>query len=294
MRSRLLFLFFGLFVLQMTAAPKIKHVILIGCDGFGSYAFDKVDIPNIKKLKENGSYTLGMRTVLPSSSAVNWASMLMGAGPTLHGYTEWGSKTPEIPSVVTSKYGKFPSIYTLLREQESNSKTAAIYSWDGIEYLFEKEAVDIMVYAKSNEDFCVDTAATIIREQKPTFTFIHFNEPDNIGHKAGHDTKEYFDVVAKVDQRIGKIIAAVEAAGIANETIIIVTADHGGINKGHGGKTLQEVQVPFVICGPGIKKNHEIKDVMVIYDVAATLAKIFNLKQPQAWRGLPMFSIFGK
>jgi predicted AlkP superfamily phosphohydrolase/phosphomutase len=38
-------------------------------------------------MMENGSYTLKMRSVLPSSSAVNWASMFMGAGPELHGYT---------------------------------------------------------------------------------------------------------------------------------------------------------------------------------------------------------------
>lgn len=47
-----------------------------------------------------GCYTLKKRSVLPSSSAVNWASMFMGAGPELHGYTEWGSKTPELPSRV--------------------------------------------------------------------------------------------------------------------------------------------------------------------------------------------------
>ena len=42
---------------------------------------------------EDGSYTLKKRSALPSSSAINWASMFMGAGPELHGYTEWGSKT---------------------------------------------------------------------------------------------------------------------------------------------------------------------------------------------------------
>lgn len=68
--------------------PAPQHVIMIGLDGWGSYSFDKADMPNVKKLMSEGSYTLAKRSVLPSSSAVNWASMYMGAGPELHGYTE--------------------------------------------------------------------------------------------------------------------------------------------------------------------------------------------------------------
>ncbi len=76
---------------------KAKHVVFIGLDGWGAYSLPKADMPNVKKLMEDGSYTLKKRSALPSSSAINWASMFMGAGPELHGYTEWGSKTPELP-----------------------------------------------------------------------------------------------------------------------------------------------------------------------------------------------------
>ena len=55
-------------------------------------------MPNLKNLMKEGSWSLKARSVLPSSSAVNWASMIMGAGPTLHGYTEWNSAVPEISS----------------------------------------------------------------------------------------------------------------------------------------------------------------------------------------------------
>ena len=76
---------------------KAKHVVFIGLDGWGAYSLPKADMPNVKKLMEDGAYTLKKRSALPSSSAINWASMFMGAGPELHGYTEWGSKTPELP-----------------------------------------------------------------------------------------------------------------------------------------------------------------------------------------------------
>ena len=72
------------------AKGKAKHVVLIGLDGWGAYSVPKADIPTIKQLMADGAYTLEKRSALPSSSAINWASMFMGAGPELHGYTQWG------------------------------------------------------------------------------------------------------------------------------------------------------------------------------------------------------------
>nr|WP_121270764.1 alkaline phosphatase [Pedobacter schmidteae] len=279
---------------SLAQVKKIKHVVLIGCDGFGGYALQEANMPNLKNLMRNGSWTDKARCVLPSSSAVNWASLLMGAGPTEHGYTEWDSKIPEIPSVTKNSYGLFPTIFSVIREQKKTAKTAVIYSWGGIGYLFEKNAVNIVVNGKDKDDFCTDTTATIIRNEKPFFTFLHLDEPDGTGHSIGHRTPEYYKQLEQVDQRIGKIVQAVKDAGIQNETIILVTADHGGTGKGHGGKSLDEVQIPWIITGPGVRKNHELKDVIITYDTAATLAWIMGLQQPQSWRGRPVLEAFTK
>ena len=66
--------------------PKAKHVFLIGLDGWGSYSVKDADMPNVKALMEDGCYTLQKRAVLPSKSAVNWASMFMGVPTEVHGY----------------------------------------------------------------------------------------------------------------------------------------------------------------------------------------------------------------
>lgn len=271
---------------------KAKHIILIGCDGFGAYALPEADMPNLKKLMETGAWSLKARSVLPSSSAVNWASMLMGAGPTLHGYTEWGSKTPEIPSADTTSYKLFPSIFSVIRQQRKQSITAAVYSWPGIGYLIEKEAITKVIPTNDNEDLCLKEAVKVIQEEKPLFTFIHFDEPDHTGHEIGHRTPAYYNKLKEIDQRIGQIVNAVKTAGIADETVIMLSADHGGKDKGHGGKSLDEVEIPWVINGVGIKKGHEIKDVIVTYDTAATIAWILGLNMPQSWRGKAVLEAF--
>lgn len=113
-----------------------------------------------------------------------------------------------------------------------------------------------------------------------------------MGHKEGHDTPAYYHKLEEIDGYIGKVMNAVKEAGILDETIFIITSDHGGINKGHGGKTMQEMETPFIISGKNIKKGHEIQASMMQFDVAATVAAIFKLKQPQVWIGRPIMEVF--
>ena len=103
-----------LITIPCNAKGKAKHVVLIGLDGWGTYSVSKADIPTIKQLMADGAYTLEKRSARPSSRAINRASMFMGAGPELHGYTQWGSKTPELPSRVLNQHGIFPTIFQLL------------------------------------------------------------------------------------------------------------------------------------------------------------------------------------
>ena len=249
-----------LITIPCNAKGKAKHVVLIGLDGWGAYSVPKADIPTIKQLMADGAYTLEKRSALPSSSAINWASMFMGAGPELHGYTQWGSKTPELPSRVLNQHGIFPTIFQLLRDAQPNAEIGCLYEWDGIKYLVDtlalshyKQAPD---YNKYPEALCT-MAETYIKEKRPTLLAVCFDNPDHVGHQAG-----------------------------------IVTSDHGGIEKGHGGKTMNEMQTPFIISGKNVKTSGEFQESMMQYDVASTIAYIFGLEQPQVWIGRPMKQVF--
>jgi len=85
---------------------------------------------------------------------------------------------------------------------------------------------------------------------------------------------------------------ATKEAGIYDDTIFVLTSDHGGIDKGHGGMTLEEMLTPFIVYGKGVKPGFEMTDAMMQYDVPATIAYILGLETPQVWVGRPMLSIF--
>jgi len=271
--------------------PLAKHVILIGSDGFGAYAFKKAKVPNLRLMMKQGAYSLKARAVLPSSSAVNWASMIMGSGPELHGYTEWGSKTPEIPSRILGKGNIYPTIFSVIDEQMPEEKMGVSYKWGGIGYLFEKNMVDLDFNGDTDEA-TAKKALEFITKEKPALTFIHFDEPDGAGHSIGHDTPEYYEAVEIIDGLVGNILNELTVNGMLEDTVIIFSSDHGGIEKGHGGKTLLEVEIPWIIYGKNIPAKGMLDESIVTYDTAATIAYLLGLKAPECWRGKPVLKAF--
>lgn len=278
------------------AEPLAEHVIFIGLDGWGAYSLPQADMPNVKSLMDKGAYTFEKRTVLPSSSAPNWASMFMGAGPELHGYTTWGARTPELPSRVILKNNIFPTIFQLCRDSYPDAETGVLYDWDGIKYLVDTLSLSHHArsqdYQKYPEGLC-EMAEKYIKEKKPMLLAVCFDEPDHVGHTKGHDTPEYYAKLKELDGYIGRIIAAAEEAGIADNTVFIVTSDHGGIGLGHGGITMEEMQTPFIIAGRNVRDMGEFSESMMQYDVAATMAYILGIGDlPQVWIGRPMTQLF--
>ena len=279
------------------ARRKASHVVIIGMDGWGAYSMPKADMPQVKQMMADGSFTLKKRSVLPSSSAVNWASMFMGAGPEVHGYTTWNSKVPEAPSWTVCEHGIFPTVFHLLREAEPQAEMGVMYEWTGIKYVVDTLALNYYAEAVGYEEkptLLAEMAERYIEEKKPRLVAICFNNPDHVGHAAGHDTPELYDKLHELDGYVKRIVEATKRAGIYDETVFVLTSDHGGKDKGHGGKTLLEMESPFIICGKGIRRGHEIMEPMMQYDVAATVAYVLGLEQPQVWTGRPMLSAFGK
>lgn len=295
-------LFLALCLLLVTDAVfaakwRANHVVLIGLDGWGAYSVEKADMPVVKKLMLEGSYTLKKRSVLPSSSAVNWASMFMGAGPELHGYTEWGSQTPELPSRIVDEDGIFPTVFGLLHRAAPKAEIGCVYEWDGIRYVVDTLALTYdkhVAEASKEPEATARYAAEYIKRAKPNLVGVIFDNPDHVGHADGHDTPAYYEVLTKLDGYIGQIVQAVKEAGILDDTVFIITADHGGINKGHGGKTMEEMETAFIISGKNVKKGYNFTESMMQFDVAPTIGWIFNLQQPQVWIGRPMKQVFTK
>ena len=276
---------------------KAEHLIFIGLDGWGSFSIEKADMPNVKAQMSEGCYTLGKRAVLPSSSAVNWATMFMGVSPESHGYTEWNSSAPEIPSFVIRKNGIFPTVFQVIDEKYPEIEMGVIYEWNGIAHVIDSMAFDYCVQTpdyKLSPEALSKVATEYITNEKPALGIFIFDRPDHAGHVAGFGSPEYYDDLRVLDSYIGNIIEATKGAGIYDNSIFIITSDHGGTARGHGGKSDMEMNTPFIISGKNIKRLGEFTRPMMQYDVAATIAEIFAIEAPDEWRGKSMSDVFKK
>jgi hypothetical protein len=73
------------------------------------------------------------------------------------------------------------------------------------------------------------TAIEYLNKYKETrfFFFIHFDEPDHVGHQYGENSQEYSDGIRSDDDWTGRIIAELKRLSLYDETLVYVTADHG-------------------------------------------------------------------
>ena len=290
--KRILFVFAALLMLASCCrqAPQkelASHVIVIGLDGWGSWCMEKGQYPFIKEMMQEGSWTLLKRPVLPSSSGPNWAAMMNGTPVESSGWYGNDSE-PRFKPLFQTEHKNQPTFFHLMKEQRPGDECGVVCEWG--DFLNYADTLCLDYYKRIPDpsqypDAVVEESVKYITEKKPVLCFIHIDALDHMGHAFGQGSDEYYAELPLVDERVRKIVEGVKAAGIYDDSIIMITSDHGHIGGSHGGYSQLELETPFVIWGKGVKKNHEIKETMIQYDMAATVAKILNLETPQSWRG---------
>lgn len=270
--------------------PIASHVFLIGLDGWGSWCMETGECPFIREMMQEGSYTLNKRTVLPSSSGPNWAAMMNGTPVEATGIIS-NNATPDFKPLVLTEHNAQPTFFHQLKQVCPEAETGVICEWGDFLNYTDPACVDYQKKIHDPETFTeavVEESVQYIQEKKPVLCFIHIDALDHKGHANGQGSPEYYAELPLVDSRVQRIVEGIKAAGIYEDSIILLTSDHGHLGTGHGGTSMLEMETPFVIWGKGVKKNHEIQETVLEYDIAATVAKILNLPVPQSWRGIPM------
>lgn len=283
-----------LFIQMVSAQPvAAKHVVLIGIDGVSAEGFQYSNTPVMNSLVRQGALSLKTRGVMPTVSAPNWATILMGAGPEQHGITSnsWSLLNPGFDPSVRDTDGYFTSIFTLVNKQLPKAKTAMFYDWEWLGSCVNKKYLTKEQYVQGHV-MITSVALNYIKKEQPVFTFIYYGHPDETGHSKGHGTKEYFQSINDIDNEIGKLVNGITEAGMAQNTTFIITSDHGGTGFGHGGESMIEIEVPWIIYGPGVMKNTLLEMPNDLANTSPTIARILGLKLPSEWIGRPVIEAF--
>jgi hypothetical protein len=159
-------------------------------------------------------------------------------------------------------------------------------------YLCEKDAVDVWRLTGDVDTLAAEVVAAV-QAIELHLIFVHFGEPDGAGHRHGWMSGAYLDQVSRVDAAIGRILEALEAGDLLDETVVILTADHGGHCNTHFLDIADDRFIPFMVNGPGIAAGRSLCRQVRVMDAAATALHVLGLPTESARDGQPVTEAWG-
>jgi predicted AlkP superfamily pyrophosphatase or phosphodiesterase len=262
--------------------PQVHHVLIISEDGMRPDALTEERAPNHHRLMREGSTARTCDTIDQSDTLPSHASMLSGVPVQVHG-VRWGSLQP------SKGFIKVPTIFSIAKQH--GLKTAIFAGKTKLRHLARPGTVDVFERPTFLCSGVVKRATEYMLAEKPEVMFVHFSDPDEYGHSDGWMSPAYLQGVTQSDRCLGKMMDALVAAGIADTTLVIVTADHGGHNRTHSGAKHIEVDrhIPWIARGPGVPAGAWIEETVDTVDTAATGLAALKLEAPEGMTGVSRF-----
>jgi hypothetical protein len=266
--------------------PSAKMIVLIGIDGLCISGFQEAETPNLDELVRNGALSLKTRPVLPSISAPNWVSYLTGTSPEHHGVTfnGWTQMNSLIRPSETDPDGFFPSVFQVLAHQRPGAKTGMFYDWNDLGDLFNPSYIHHSEYS-GDWASSLKNAARWIGENSPDFTFVYIGHPAEARYENRYNEKKYLQAIEEVDAALGELFSGLKKAELFDRIHFLVASGSGRRGYGHGEGSIEEIEVPWIISGPGIIRNRMIGQPASVFNTAPTIVRLFGLENPEAWIG---------
>jgi len=260
----------------------MARVVFVMVDGLRPDAISPDRTPNIQRLISGGASTLTAQSVTPSITLPCHTSIFHSVPPSRHGITS---------NVFTPFARPIPG---LIEAAEDGDKTCAfIYNWEELRDLNRPGMLSYSWYIRASYNLytgdqdVTEHALPLIREGRYDFTFVYLGTTDSAGHFFGWMSDEYLDQVHKVDGYVGQILDALTEDGV-----ILLQADHGGHERTHGTDLPEDMTIPWMLYGAGVKPGHTITRPVSLLDTAPTIAHILNIKRPKEWEGTPVEEAF--
>jgi len=237
-------------------------------------ALGPTNLPNFYRMRTEGAFTDNARTDYDYTVTLpNHVTQLTSRGVLGAAGHEWTSNSDPAPgqTLATNKGSYVAGVFDVahddgLRTGEYASKSKfSLFdtSWNATNGAPDitgpdngRDKIDIYIYT-SDTAALVNTLVANMATQALHYAFIHFADPDTVGHDSGWDPtpgSPYSNIIKTMDSRLGVIFSMVATnAQFAERTAIVLTADHGGTGTDHGNPTLPaNYTVPFYVWGPGV------------------------------------------
>jgi arylsulfatase A-like enzyme len=275
----------------------------------GAYGYERDTTPNIDRFAGEAVF---FETAFSSApwTLTSHMSMLTGLMPSMHGATRTAHMADTVPYLPELLSGAGYQVDGLV----SNAYLSPTFGFDRGFRTYRVRPGD-----RTNEQ--IDEALALIRRARgrPQFLFLHLLGPhwpylppkDFIGRFGARprdisgvldlvlyrrqpggseeiqELKDLYDSeVAFVDRELGRFFDELEALGLFETSLIILTSDHGEAFYEHGywqhSDTLYEemIRVPLIVKWPGKSQSRNVRLPVSLIDIFPTLAAEAGLSSP--------------
>jgi arylsulfatase A-like enzyme len=249
-------------------------VVLVLIDGLRPDAIDIAGCPQLVALRERGAATIRATSEMPAITLPCHTSIFHSVPPTRHGITsnDWQPMARPLPGLFDLAHA-------------AGRRCAFFYNWEQLRDIGRPSSLVLSyfrdtAYQPDGDQIIVDEAVRCLAAEPFDFAFVYLGTVDSAGHHYGWMSDGYLGQIANVDAALGTLLA-----GLPAETTVLLQSDHGGHERNHGTELPEDMTIPWVIAGPGIRAGHTIAAPVSLLDTAPTLARLLDIAPHRDWEG---------
>jgi len=288
----------------------------------GAYGAEKSPSPNLDKLAAEG--LVFERAYSPSSwTKPTFSSIFTSVYPSTHGVTNFDRVLPQEFDTLAEfmREQGFTTggvISHILLQSKFGYDQGFDYFGKSFEGIRGFKAIHADVSSSKVTDVAIDWLKNQTNGPKPIFLFAHYFDPhNNYYHHEKYDRTSWYkgqivsgmdfqylnsivpsmseddkkalrglydEEISFTDENIGRLVAYLDEAGIRDETLIVITADHGEelTERGAVGHTKnlydELTRVPFIFNMPQKIKPRRVKEPVSTIDLFPTIMGMLGEK----------------
>jgi len=233
------------------------------------------DIPLVNELKKTASYSMNAQTVFPSVTLPCHMSLFHSVDPQRHGITT-NTYTPQVRPI--------RGLCEVLKQ--SKKSNAFFYTWEELRDLTRPDSLAFGCYCSGHHEtyeqadaHAANVFCDYVPKYRPDFAFLYFGLTDAAGHNYGWMSERYLSAMKESWEKVERALAA-----LPEDYTVIITADHGGHDRGHGADIPEDMTIPVFFRGPSFAPGKVLEQVS-IKDIAPTITALLGVEPDEDWEG---------